>query len=132
MRNLIFLMSLVGVLFANSNKMQVFQPPSSTCPKSWFEDMENITNDVSVVTLMNVKNLKREIGVPIEMQSCNTTIMGDYVFEGNVPSPAIKDFLKKKPKNSIGLALPSSENNEKVKTVFVIFEDKTYKEFGKY
>lgn len=132
MRSLIFLISLVGVLFASSNKMQVFQPPSSTCPQSWFEDMENVTNELDVVTVMNVKNLKREIGIPYEVQSCNTSIMGDYVFEGNVPSDAIKDFLKDIPKNSIGLALPAYENNKDPKTVYIIFEDKTYKKFGKY
>lgn len=132
MRNLIFLISLVGILFANPNKMQVFQPPSSTCPQSWFEDMENITNDINVVTIMNVKNLKKDIGVPKEIQSCNTTIMADFVFEGNVPSSAIKDFLEKKPKNAMGLALPSSENGKDEKKVFLIFEDSTYKLFGIY
>ncbi len=132
MKNIMFLISLVGILFANSGKMQVFQPPYSTCPKSWFKDMEKISNDVSVITIMNVKNLKRNIGIPREVQSCNTTIMGDYVFEGNVPSSAIKDFLKKKPKNTIGLALPSSENDKSKKKVFLIFEDSTYKLFGIY
>ena len=36
------------------------------------------------------------------------------------------------PKNAIGLSLPSYENDKELKTVFIIFEDKTYKEFGKY
>lgn len=132
MKSLIFLISIIGVLFANSNKMQVFQPPTSTCPKSWFDDMKNITNDLEVVTVMNVKSLKRQIGIPYEVQSCNTTIMGDYIFEGNVPSSAIKDFLKEKPKNAIGLALPTLQNNKDEKKVFLIFEDSSYKLFGTY
>lgn len=119
-------------LFASESKLQVFQPPTSTCPKSWFTDMEEIADKVDVVTVMNVKNLKRQIGIPYDIQSCNTSLMGDYVFEGNVPSSAIKDFLKQKPKNAIGLSLPAYENDKNPKTVFILYEDKTYKEFGKY
>lgn len=114
------------------NKIQVFQPPTSSCPKSWFTDMESISNEIEVVTMMDVKSLKRDIGIPKEIQSCNTTLMDDYVFEGNVPSKAIKDFIKDRPKNAIGLSLPAYENDKNPKTVFVIFEDKTYREFGKY
>ena len=44
----------------------------------------------------------------------------------------IKDFFKEIPKNAIGLSLPSYENDKELKTVYVIYEDKTYKEFGKY
>lgn len=132
MKKIIVFCFLAVSIFANDSKMQVYQPPTSTCPKSWFTDMENVTNDLDVVTVMDVKSLKRQIGIPYEVQSCNTSLMGDYVFEGNVPSSAIKDFMKNKPKNSIGLALPAYENNKNPKTVYVIFEDKTYKKFGKY
>ena len=44
----------------------------------------------------------------------------------------IEDFLKNKPNEAIGLSLPSYENDKNPKTVYVIFEDKTFKEFGKY
>lgn len=94
--------------------------------------METVSNEIDVVTMMDVKSLKRNIGIPKEIQSCNTTLMDDYVFEGNVPSKAIKDFLKNTPKNAIGLSLPAYENEKNPKTVFVIFEDKSYKEYGRY
>jgi hypothetical protein len=66
------------------------------------------------------------------MQSCNTSFLNDYIFEGNVPASAIKDFFKDIPKYATGLSLPAYENDKELKTVFIIFEDKTYKEFGKY
>ena len=119
-------------LMAKEIKMQVFQPPVSSCPKSWFKDMEKVANIVEVVTLMSVKSLKKDIGIPKELQSCNTSLLNDYVFEGNVPLKAIKDFLKTKPLNAIGLALPAYENDKDPKTVYIIFEDKTYKKFGMY
>jgi hypothetical protein len=119
-------------VFGNENKMQVFKPLTSTCPVSWYEDMKKIAKEVEIVTLRNVKNIKRDVGIPRQIQSCNTSFYKDFVFEGNVPVLAIKEFLKNKPKNAIGLALPAYENNKNPKKVFVIFEDKTYKEFGKY
>lgn len=119
-------------LFADNQKMQIFKPVSSSCPQSWLDDVQKNVQDVKVVSLVDVKNLKNQIGVPKDIQSCNTSIIDDYVFEGNVPSEAIKDFFKDIPKNAIGLSLPAYENEKVEKTVYVMFEDKSYKEFGKY
>lgn len=119
-------------LFAQNQKMQIYKPVTSSCPQSWLDEMQKNVNEVQIVSLMDVKNLKREVGVPKEIQSCNTSILDDYIFEGNVPALAIKDFFKDIPKNAIGLSLPAYENDKEEKTVFIIFEDKTYKEFGKY
>ena len=119
-------------LFAQNQKMQIFKPVSSTCPQSWLDEMQQNVDDVKVVSLIDMKGLKHQAGVPKEIQSCNTSIIDDYIFEGNVPSSAIKDFFKDIPKNATGLSLPAYENDKEFKTVFIIFEDKTYKEFGKY
>ena len=119
-------------MFASENKMQIFQPITSTCPQSWLDEMKNVAKDVEIITVNSNKNIKNEVGIPSQIQSCNTSFLNDYVFEGNVPSLAIKDFFKNIPKNAIGLSLPSYENEKEEKTVFIIFEDKTYKEFGKY
>jgi hypothetical protein len=119
-------------LFADNQKMQIYKPVSSSCPQSWLDEMQQNIQDVKVVSLIDMKALKHEVGVPKDIQSCNTSVIDDYIFEGNVPSSAIKDFFKDIPKNAIGLSLPSYENDKELKTVFIIFEDKTYKEFGKY
>ena len=119
-------------LFAQEQTIQIFKPITSSCPQSWLDDVKTEVPNIQIVSLIDVKNLKIEVGIPKEIQSCNTSFLNDYVFEGNVPAFAIKDFFKDIPKNSIGLALPAYENDKEEKTVFVIFEDKTYKEFGKY
>ena len=119
-------------LFAQNQKMQIYKPVSSTCPQSWLDEMQQNVEDVKVVSLIDMKGLKHQVGVPKEIQSCNTSIIDDYIFEGNVPASAIKDFFKDIPKNATGLSLPAYENDKELKTVFIIFEDKTYKEFGKY
>lgn len=132
MKKLIVFLTFCISVFANDYKLEVLQPPSSTCPKSWFEDMKNVADEIKVITVMDVKSFKRQVGIPYEVQSCNTSLLNDFVFEGNVPSSAIKDFFKNTPKGAIGLALPSYENKKEEKTVYIIYEDKSYKEFGKY
>ena len=119
-------------LYAQNQIVQVYKPITSTCPQSWLDEMQKDVGNVNIVSLMDVKNLKHQIGIPQEIQSCNTTIIDDYAFEGNVPPLAIKDFFKEIPKNAIGLSLPSYENDKEEKTVFIINEDKTYKICGKY
>ena len=132
MKKCSLILALSLSLFAQNQKMQIYKPVTSSCPQSWLDEMQKNVDEVQIVSLMDVKNLKREVGVPKEIQSCNTSIIDDYIFEGNVPSLAIKDFYKDIPKNAIGLSLPAYENDKEEKTVFIIFEDKTYKEFGKY
>ncbi len=132
MKKCSLILALSLSLFAQNQKMQIYKPVTSSCPQSWLDEMQKNVDEVQIVSLMDVKNLKREVGVPKEIQSCNTSIIDDYIFEGNVPSLAIKDFFKDIPKNAIGLSLPAYENDKEEKTVFIIFEDKTYKEFGKY
>ncbi|WP_375724768.1 hypothetical protein LXN10_04855 [Arcobacter sp. KX21116] len=132
MKKLVFISIFASFLCAQSSMMQIYKPVTGSCPQDWIEEMTKEVKEVNVVSLMNVKNLKKEIGIPKEIQSCNTSIIDDYVFEGNVPARAIKDFFKTKPKNAIGLSLPAYENDKSPKTVFVLFEDKTYKIFGKY
>jgi hypothetical protein len=132
MQKIILSALLSFILYADTQTIQIFKPITSTCPQSWLDDMQKEVAEVNIVSMIDVKNLKRQIGIPKEIQSCNTSILNDYVFEGNVPSLAIKDFFKNIPTNSIGLSLPAYENDKEEKQVFIIFEDKTYKEFGKY
>ena len=132
MQKIILTVFLSFALYADTQIIQIFKPITSTCPQSWLDDMQKEVGEVNIVSMIDVKNLKRQIGIPKEIQSCNTSILNDYVFEGNVPSLAIKDFFKNIPANSIGLSLPAYENDKEEKQIFIIFEDKTYKEFGKY
>jgi len=131
-KTLLGLILSTGLLFSANNKMQILQPTTSSCPQEWLDDMKKLTKEIDIISMITVSNVKNDVGIPREIRSCNTTFFNDMVIEGNVPVKAIEDFMAKKPQNAIGLSLPAYENDKEVKTVFVIFEDKTYKEFGKY
>ncbi len=132
MKKTALLLMTLAMLNAESLKMQVYKPVTSTCPASWINEIEETIAEPEVTSMTDLKGLKHNIGIPMELYSCNTSILGDYIFEGNVPPDAIKKFLAEKPENAIGLSLPSSQNDEVVKKVFIIFEDKSYKLYGTY
>lgn len=132
MKNTLLLLSMISLVNAEDLKMQIYKPVTSSCPASWMSDVELTIAKPEITSLTDVKSLKNSIGIPRELYSCNTSILGDYVFEGNVPTEAIKKFMSEKPSGAIGLSLPASQNEEAVKKVYIIYADKTYKVYGTY
>jgi len=49
--------------------------------------------------------IKDEQGIPQDMLSCHTTIIGGYVVEGHVPLEAVEKLLVEKP-DIRGIAMP--------------------------
>jgi hypothetical protein len=55
--------------------------------------------------MRSLQTVKQKYNIPLEMQSCHTTIIGEYFIEGHVPYEAINKLLKEQP-NIDGIALP--------------------------
>ena len=55
--------------------------------------------------MRSLHNIKKKYNIPLEMQSCHTTMLGKYFIEGHVPIEAINKLLKEQPKID-GIALP--------------------------
>lgn len=132
MKKTAFILLMCSLLQAEDLKLQIYKPVTGSCPASWITDVETTLAKPEIVSLTDVRGLKSSIGIPRELYSCNTSVLGDYVFEGNVPPTAIKKFMAEKPEGAIGLSLPASQNDEKVKKVYIIYADKTYKVYGTY
>jgi hypothetical protein len=49
--------------------------------------------------------IKTRHGVPPDLQSCHTAVIGSYVIEGHVPATTINKLLKESPRIA-GLAVP--------------------------
>ena len=60
---------------------------------------------VEALDVVDVPALKKQHGVPPELQSCHTAIVDGYVIEGHVPVSAIEKLLKERP-SIVGLAVP--------------------------
>ena len=55
--------------------------------------------------LTNLGPIKAKHGVPAELQTCHTALVGGYVVEGHVPADVILRLLRERPK-ALGLAVP--------------------------
>lgn len=132
MKKTTLILLMLSIANAEELKIQIYKPVTGSCPASWITEIETTIAKPEIMTLVDVKGLKNNLGVPKELYSCNTSILGDYIFEGNVPPEAIKKFMNEKPTGSIGLSLPASQNDEAVKKVYIIYADKTYKLYGTY
>ncbi len=60
--------------------------------------MESIRTDDYV-------QIKDDLGIPEDMQSCHTTVIGEYFIEGHVPIEAVQKLLEEQPPID-GIMLP--------------------------
>ena len=60
---------------------------------------------VQVRDVQDMASIKQRFGVPTSMESCHTTIIGDYLVEGHIPVEAIQKMMTEKPIIK-GIAMP--------------------------
>jgi hypothetical protein len=61
--------------------------------------------NVKVIEMHSISSIKERYGIPAALESCHTTIIGDYFIEGHVPLEAIDKLMTEKP-DIEGIALP--------------------------
>lgn len=82
-----------------------YRSPTCGCCHGWVEHMEAAGFEVNDVVTDDMAAVKQEHGIPEEMLSCHTSVVGDYVIEGHVPVDAVQRLLEEQP-DVAGLALP--------------------------
>lgn len=85
--------------------MTVYKSPTCGCCKEWIKHVEANGFACKVIERDDLTPIKRQLGVPKNMESCHTAIVGKYLIEGHVPADLIKDLLAKRP-DVLGLAVP--------------------------
>ena len=89
----------------NKQIVEVFKTPSCGCCYGYVLFLEKEKFEVKQTDMRSLHSIKQKYNIPIEMQSCHTTIMGKYFIEGHVPIEAINKLLKEQP-DIDGIALP--------------------------
>lgn len=84
----------------------IYKSPNCTCCQSWAEHLDAHGFDTSIVETDNLNAVKQEHGVPREMASCHTALIGDLVIEGHVPASDIVAYLENPRFNTTGLSVP--------------------------
>ncbi|MDP2672555.1 MAG: DUF411 domain-containing protein [Nanoarchaeota archaeon] len=64
-----------------------------------------VSPKVNTLDTKGSDEIKIKYGIPSELKSCHTTIIGDYFIEGHMPLEAVEKLLKEKP-DIKGIALP--------------------------
>ena len=85
--------------------MTVYKSPSCGCCKSWVTHMQGAGFTVKVIDMDDLTTVKKNAGVPQQLQSCHTALVGGYVVEGHVPADLVKKMLNQK-SSIIGVAVP--------------------------
>lgn len=95
-----------------------------------------VSPKVNSFNLQDPDSIKKQYGVPSELESCHTTIIGNYFIEGHMPLEAVEKLLKKQP-DIAGIAMPGMPSGApgmpgSKKGDFVIYAvnyDGSYQEF---
>ena len=90
---------------ADKYKIEVFKTPSCGCCYGYVLFLEEEKFAVKQTDMRSLHSVKKKYNIPLEMQSCHTTILGKYFIEGHVPIEAINKLLKEQP-DIDGIALP--------------------------
>ncbi len=89
----------------NKQIVEVFKTPSCGCCYGYVLFLEEKKFKVKQTDMRSLHTIKQKYNIPVEMQSCHTTIMGKYFIEGHVPFEAVNKLLKEQP-DIDGIALP--------------------------
>ena len=90
---------------ADKQKIEVFKTPSCGCCYGYVLFLEEEKFAVKQTDMRSLHTVKKKYNIPLEMQSCHTSILGKYFIEVHVPLEAINKLLKEQP-DIDGIALP--------------------------
>ncbi len=83
----------------------VYKSPACGCCGDWVAHMQANGFKTEVHLVDDVMPIKLRYGVPENLMSCHTAVVGGYAIEGHVPAADIKRLLRERPKVK-GLAVP--------------------------
>ena len=86
--------------------LTVYKDPSCGCCTKWVAHLNANGLKPVVKDRSDMAALKDSLGVPKNLRSCHTAVVGKYVIEGHVPAADLKRLLATAPKDVIGIAVP--------------------------
>ena len=107
---LVFLIIVFAVFAIVNSKVNpktgaiVYKSLTCGCCEGFISELEK-DFDVEIKIMDDISSIKGKYNIPSEMQSCHTTIIGDYFIEGHVPMEAINKLLEERPEID-GIILP--------------------------
>ncbi len=91
---------------AQTPTVTVYKTPTCGCCGFWVDHMVEAGFEVETIEVSNTADTRARLGVPDELASCHTAVVGDYVVEGHVPAEDVRRLLAEPPPEAIGIAVP--------------------------
>jgi hypothetical protein len=82
---------------ADLPSVTVYKSPTCGCCGDWVTHLRDSGFPVEVEARANLRPVKQQLGVPDELASCHTAVVGNYVVEGHVPAEQVKRLLREGP-----------------------------------
>jgi hypothetical protein len=83
----------------------LYKNPECTCCEGYADYLRQNGFEVTVKPTHDLPLMKRQYGVPSELEGCHTTLVNGYVVEGHVPVNTLIRLLTEKPAIK-GISLP--------------------------
>ncbi len=90
---------------ADQPLIKVWKTPTCGCCGKWVQHMQAAGFRLEVTDVANVDPIKTANGLPLNLASCHTALVGGYVVEGHVPASDVRRLLAEKP-DIVGLTAP--------------------------
>lgn len=94
----------IGTVVKIAN-IDIYKTPTCGCCGVYSKYLSGKGISVNEIDLPDLTATKDEYGIPHELMSCHTSIVGGYFVEGHIPLEAIEKLLSLKP-DIAGIALP--------------------------
>ena len=85
--------------------VEVYKSPTCGCCSKWVDHLKAAGLTVRTTDTEAVDELKNKHGVPKQVRSCHTALVGGYVIEGHVPVADVQRLLKERPA-IVGIGVP--------------------------
>lgn len=102
---LLFLGLQVSAWADDRPAIHVYLNPQCECCKGWMAHMRHAGFLVNGEPVYDMVEVKQSLGIPQQLQSCHSAVIGNYVIEGHVPPEDVIRLLRERPP-IIGLAVP--------------------------
>ncbi len=91
----------------NDPTIHVVKDPGCPCCNAWIGHLRDNGFAISFEerSVEELAIFKRERGIPENLTSCHTAVIGDYTIEGHVPAADIRRLLAAAPE-AVGLSVP--------------------------
>ena len=77
--------------------VEVYKSPTCGCCSKWVDHLRSHGFTVRATNTDNIDELKTNRGIPRQVRSCHTALVGGYVVEGHVPAADVQRLLRDRP-----------------------------------